>query len=135
MTGGHRRRGTNEPSLGVTVTESLRGECKRAQQTPAAQNAFRQLYLNQWVNQAVRWLDLSVWDREHSGAGLGGKGCYIGVDLASVGDIAAAVKVFPPVEEGAVVDSAAVLCTQPRICQNRAGRNQAPRISAGWTRA
>lgn len=89
------------PSLGVTVSmEFLENECRRALASPAAQNTFRRLYLNQWVKQAVRWLDLGVWD-----AGglpvpdLAGRPCYVGIDLASVSDVAAVVKVFPPQEE------------------------------------
>lgn len=116
------------PSLGVTVTEEFyEGECKRAQQTPAAQNAFRQLYLNQWVNQAVRWLDLSVWDEGSTAVpDLAGRGCYIGVDLASVGDIAAAVKVFPPVEEGEPWWILPRFYVPAENLLNRAERNRAP---------
>jgi phage terminase large subunit-like protein len=34
----------------------------KAQQLPAQQNAFRRLHLNEWTEQAERWLDLAVWD-------------------------------------------------------------------------
>ena len=38
------------PSLGATVSESyLAGECARALSSPAYQNTFRRLYLNQWT--------------------------------------------------------------------------------------
>ena len=36
--------------------------CERAQEIPAQENAFRRLYLNQWTEQAVRWLSLESWD-------------------------------------------------------------------------
>lgn len=89
------------PSLGVTVSEEfLAGECKRALASPAYQNTFRQLYLNQWVSQESRWLDMGQWMACGLAApDLSGRECYMGLDLASVGDIAAWAAVFPPVEE------------------------------------
>lgn len=90
------------PSLGVTVQEEfLRGESLRALASPAYQNTFRQLYLNQWVSQESRWLDMGAW-MECSTAlpDLAGRECYLGLDLASVGDIAAWVAIYPPAEEG-----------------------------------
>ena len=91
-----------EPSLGVTVSEEfLAGECKRALASPSSQNAFRQLYLNQWVSQESRWLDMGAWMACSAAApDLTGRLCYVGLDLASVGDVAAAVALFPPQEEG-----------------------------------
>jgi phage terminase large subunit-like protein len=90
------------PSLGVTVQEEfLRAECGRALATPASQNTFRQLYLNQWVSQESRWLDMGQWMACSAEAPeLRGRPCYVGLDLASVGDVAAAVALFPPQEEG-----------------------------------
>jgi phage terminase large subunit-like protein len=90
------------PSLGVTVKlDYLRAEAKRAEQTPAYQNTFRRLHLNQWTQQETRWLDLEAWnkcdrdpDREHLKTLL----CYAALDLASSSDIAALVLVF--IEEG-----------------------------------
>lgn len=90
------------PSLGVTVSEEfLAGECRRALASPGYQNTFRQLYLNMWVQQESRWLDMGAWMA--CGAALPdltGRTCYLGLDLASVGDVAAWVAVFPPEEEG-----------------------------------
>lgn len=90
------------PSLGVTVSEEfLAGECKRALASPAYQNTFRQLYLNQWVSQESRWLDMFAWNACGTQLpDLGGRECYLGLDLASVGDIAAWVAIFPPLTEG-----------------------------------
>ena len=40
------------PSLGVTVKEDFyRDKCRKAINTPTEQNAFRTLYLSQWVGQ------------------------------------------------------------------------------------
>lgn len=90
------------PSLGVTVGEEfLAGECRRALASPAYQNTFRQLYLNQWVSQESRWLDMATWmEGAKALPDLTGRECYLGLDLASVGDVAAWVAVFPPSVDG-----------------------------------
>lgn len=87
------------PNLGLTVKlDDLERKCLQAQHLPAAQNAFRRLHLNQWVQQSDRWIDLTLWD-ENAGmvdeAALAGRVCYGGLDLSSVSDITAWVMVFP----------------------------------------
>jgi len=63
---------------------------------------FRQLRLNQWVKQSVRWMPMDKWD-ECGGAvnpcDLEGKACYAGLDLSSTSDLTTLVLVFPP-EDG-----------------------------------
>ena len=91
------------PSLGVTVSmERVRAACESASQNPAEENAFRQLRLNQWVKQAVRWMPMDKWDA-CSGfvpdEELEGRVCYGGLDLSSTTDITAFVLVFPPTAE------------------------------------
>jgi len=89
------------PSLGVTIKEEyLAAECKQAQLTPAYENTFRRLHLDQWTSQETRWLPLEAWDACGAPvdlASLEGKECYAGLDLASAVDIAALVLVFPPI--------------------------------------
>jgi phage terminase large subunit-like protein len=92
------------PNLGVSVKlESLQEQCAKAESLPAAQNAFRRLRLNQWTEQADRWIDLSVWDE---GAvrvdvhALRGRPCFGGLDLSSTTDLSAFVLLFPPNHEG-----------------------------------
>jgi len=47
------------PSLGITVgIDKVQAACESAKQNPAEENAFRQLRLNQWVKQAVRWIPM-----------------------------------------------------------------------------
>ena len=87
------------PGMGVTVSEEyLLTECKKAQESPAYQNTFRRLHLNQWTSQDSRWIDMTKWD---ACAGelpdLSGRECYGGLDLASHTDIASLVLCFPPV--------------------------------------
>lgn len=91
------------PSLGITVgIDKVRAACDSAKQNPAEENSFRQLRLNQWVKQAVRWMPMERWDKcafianEDS---LEGRVCYGGLDLSSTTDITAFVLVFPPMDE------------------------------------
>ncbi|MGE5590172.1 MAG: terminase large subunit, partial [Bacillota bacterium] len=87
------------PSLGATVTEEfLQQEAERARHSPAYQNTFRRLYLNQWTEQETRWLDLDRWDAcagVVDPASLAGQECFGGLDLSSTTDLTAFVLVFP----------------------------------------
>ena len=52
------------PSLGITVgIDKVKAACESAKQNPGEENAFRQLRLNQWVKQSIRWMPLEKWDR------------------------------------------------------------------------
>ena len=91
------------PSLGITVgIDKVKAACESAQQNPAEENAFRQLRLNQWVKQAIRWMPMDVWDKCAFSVNpdvLAGRACYGGLDLSSSTDITAFVLVFPPQDE------------------------------------
>ena len=51
------------PSLGITVSlDKVQAACDSARQNPGEENAFRQLRLNQWVKQSVRWMPMEKWD-------------------------------------------------------------------------
>ncbi|MBO6177812.1 MAG: terminase large subunit [Selenomonadaceae bacterium] len=91
------------PSLDITVgIDKVKDACESAKQNPAEENSFRQLRLNQWVKQEVRWMPMSKWDAcaftvdEES---LKGRICFGGLDLSTTTDITAFVLVFPPVDE------------------------------------
>jgi phage terminase large subunit-like protein len=84
------------PSYGVTVqVDALREECVEAQMDPQKENTFRRYRLNQWVQQATRWIPIETWDKNHVHAidkpGLRGRESFVGMDLASVRDLTAAV--------------------------------------------
>ena len=50
------------PSLGITIgLDKVQTACDSARQNPGEENAFRQLCLNQWVNQVVRWMSMEKW--------------------------------------------------------------------------
>lgn len=92
------------PSLGHTITiDKVRDAFAKAMETPADENMFRQLRLNQWVKQSVRWMPMEKWD-ECGGVidayALEGRSCYAGLDLSSTSDLTTLVLVFPPSEEG-----------------------------------
>lgn len=93
----------SNPSLGITVgIDKVQAACDSARQNPAEENSFRQLRLNQWVKQSVRWMPMDKWDAcaiPVDAAALEGRVCYGGLDLSSTMDITAFVLVFPPTEE------------------------------------
>lgn len=91
------------PSLGITVgIDKVKIACESAKQNPAEENSFRQLRLNQWVKQAIRWMPMMTWDANAFPVDereLEGRVCYGGLDLSSTTDITAFVLVFPPLDE------------------------------------
>ena len=91
------------PSLDKTIgMDKVVAACNSAKETPGEENAFRQLRLNQWVKQAVRWMPMEKWDKckvAFDESELEGRICYGGLDLSSTTDITAFVLVFPPTDE------------------------------------
>ncbi len=91
------------PSLGITIDiEKYRAACESAKQNPSEENTFRQLRLNQWVKQSVRWMPMEKWDACAFPVDvdeLEGRVCYGGLDLSQTTDITAFVLVFPPRDE------------------------------------
>lgn len=87
------------PNLGVSVKlDYLQEQCEKAKKQPSYENTFRQLHLNQWTEQAVRWLSMRAWDacdEELDLEFLKGRLCVAGLDLASVRDTTALQLVFP----------------------------------------
>lgn len=88
------------PSLGHTIDiEKVRAAMLSAKENPAEENIFRQLRLNQWVKQSIRWMPMEVWDKCSFAVDidkLKGRECYGGLDLSSSNDITAFVLIFPP---------------------------------------
>ena len=91
------------PSLGETITiDKVQAAYESASQNPAEENSFRQLRLNQWMKQSIRWMPMEKWDAcafpvdENS---LHGRVCYGGLDLSSTTDLSSFVLVFPPLDE------------------------------------
>ena len=91
------------PSLGETIgMDKVEAACESAKQNPGEANSFRQLRLNQWVKQAVRWMPMDKWDAcayPVNEEMLEGRVCYGGLDLSSTTDLTSFCLVFPPEEE------------------------------------
>lgn len=93
------------PSLGEAVKEDyLREECKVAQEMPTYENTFRQLHLDQWTEQAERFMPMDAWDEAAKVLGtvkkvtleeLRGRVVYLALDLSSVNDLTALAYVAP----------------------------------------
>ncbi len=87
------------PALGdFRSLEEMQIMARRAKEVPGEENAFRRLYLNQWTEQAERWIQMVKWDQCQGVIDereLVGADCIVGLDLANTTDIAAAVLLFP----------------------------------------
>lgn len=88
------------PNLGVSVSEDyLRRECLHAQESAAYLNTFLRLHLNVKTTNDTAFLNMLKWDQAGQvpidPESLRGRECFVGMDLASTSDVAAAVLVFP----------------------------------------
>lgn len=79
----------------------MRRLAKEAAEMPGAENAFRRLYLNQWTEQAERWIDMAAWDACKGSLGwkelrerYRSKPCHAALDLSSRTDLTALALVF-----------------------------------------
>ena len=87
------------PNLEVSVKlDDLQRKLKKAQEMPAALNAFLRLHMNVWTQAEERWINPDAW------ALCGGRTeieelrdepCYAGLDLSTVNDLTALVLKFP----------------------------------------
>jgi phage terminase large subunit-like protein len=91
------------PSYGILIEpEAFRREYQKALINPVQENRFRQLNLNQWVKQSIRWMPMHLWDQcdfEIIDSFLEGRECYGALDLAATQDMSAFVLVFPPQDD------------------------------------
>lgn len=81
--------------------EEMRAVAHKAREILALQNTFRRLYLNQWTEQSVRWIDMAAWDACAGAADwralrerMKGKACFGGLDLSTRTDLTALVLAF-----------------------------------------
>lgn len=93
------------PALGDFLSlESMREMALEARNNPAKLNAFRQFQLNQWVNAAIAWMPMHMWD-ESAGTlyrnakstieAFDGRECWFGLDLAATQDLTSMCYLFP----------------------------------------
>lgn len=88
------------PALGdFCRLEYIREKCEQAKVIPAEENAFRQLYLNQWLEARVdRWLRVGSWNACEAPITLddfAGEEAVLGLDLATIHDLAALAILIP----------------------------------------
>lgn len=118
------------PGLGVSVKpEYLEQEARKAVETPAYQNTFRRLHLNQWTSQNTRWIDLAAWDACNAPVdteALRGRHATAGLDLSSTTDLSAFVLLFPPTEEGGAYDVVAWFWMPEDNVQKRSRKDRVP---------
>ncbi|QGG47341.1 terminase large subunit [Heliorestis convoluta] len=91
------------PSLGHTIQiERVREHYQQVKDDPADLALFKQLRLNMWLKQEIKWMPMDKWDACNFAVdpeALQGRPCYGGLDLSSTSDITAFVLVFPPLDE------------------------------------
>jgi len=118
------------PALGdFRSIEEMRNFAAKAKRIPAAESAFRNLYLNQPVDADKRFLSSADWDACATPVDLDrleGRPCYGGLDLSSVQDLTAYVLVFPSDDEPTVYDVLAWFWTAGDTLADRAERDKAP---------
>lgn len=91
------------PNFGVSVMEDyLLAQQQKAIQNPSKQNTFKTKHLNVWCNARAAAFNMTKWEK-CAAPGLSpgyfaGKPCFVGLDLASKGDLNAIAYLFP--EEG-----------------------------------
>lgn len=87
------------PNLGVSIRmDYLRKQVREADGMPAQQGTVRRLNMCEWTEQAERWIDAAVWQRNAAPvdeSALVGRTCYAGLDLSTTTDLTALVLVFP----------------------------------------
>lgn len=87
------------PNFNISVFKSyFEQKVRECESKPTDLNTFRRLHLNQWTESDVRAIDMDKWAKcgelEFNEEDLAGKPCWLGLDLASVGDLAALALVF-----------------------------------------
>jgi phage terminase large subunit-like protein len=84
----------------------IRDEFNDARKYPQYENRFKQLYLNLWTEQAVRWLSVEAWMANSGTVDRGvlrGRPCYGGLDLGISGDMSAFARLFPNPDGGITI--------------------------------
>jgi phage terminase large subunit-like protein len=95
----------------------MRTTARQAKEIPGREQAFRQLYLNQWgTTAAPRWIALPAWDACASTQALPAGRTILGLDLSSTTDLSALVLLVPDADGGYDV-RAEFWCPQERLAE------------------
>lgn len=76
----------------------MQRQFKKAQRSTEYENTFKQLDLDVWTEQAVRWLKMTDWDkcaRVTNPEALKKRDCFIGLDLSANTDLTSMALIFP----------------------------------------
>jgi phage terminase large subunit-like protein len=121
----------------MAMSGTMKGAgARKASELPSAQNAFRQKHLNEWTEQAERWIPMDLWDQGADSqidvAALTGRECWGELDLASTSDIASFCLIFHS-EDGAGWQALWWNWVPREGAKRRAERDRAP--YQDWSRA
>jgi phage terminase large subunit-like protein len=103
-------------------------EAEKAIALPA-QNAFRRMHLNEWTEQAERWIDMAAWDACDAPVSLEllrGRPCFGGLDLSTTTDVTALAWVFPPEHEDGLWQVLSRYFVPEENLRKRAERDRVP---------
>jgi phage terminase large subunit-like protein len=86
------------PNLGITVSEDYLADlCRSAERSPGLENSFRRFNLNQWTEQAVRWVSMVEYDAagiDIDPESLIGLPCWAGLDIGDTRDLNSLTLIF-----------------------------------------
>jgi len=93
------------PNWGISVKpDDMHRQARAAKHNPAKQMEFKRLRLNMRTASATQLISGPLWDANSLGPfdpdTLRGRRCFAGLDLATKTDLAAYVKLFPPMDLG-----------------------------------
>ncbi|WP_304991936.1 terminase large subunit [Burkholderia plantarii] len=109
------------PSIGSAKThEYMEAQATKAATLPSAKANYLTKDLNIWVNGAMSWFDIRVWDQggvAFDPRELRGRRCFGGLDLSSTRDLTSFVLVFPPddFDRGEWFVLAWIFCPQAKV--------------------
>lgn len=85
------------PGIGTTINiDSVREVFNAALEIPSLQISFRRYYLNQWLQEESRWIDIKAWSNCQSDEQPeSGSPVYVGIDLSLNTDLTAVALVYP----------------------------------------
>ena len=110
---------------GFRSLKEIRTLARQAKEIPGREQAFRQLYLNQWGTAgAARWLSLASWDACAVAGPLPAGPTFLGVDLSANTDLSALVTLVPD-EAGGMDVRAEFWCPENRLAE-RARADRVP---------
>ncbi len=117
--------------------EEMRRFAKEAMLMPGMQNTFRMKYLNQWTEQATRWIDMAAWEScGQQPDPPEGREAFAALDLATTTDLCAFVAIFPS-DDGSFDILARFWCPIEGI-RKRSQRDRVPYeqwVEQGWITA